>query len=61
MSEVMIMISRRSIPAILTITLVWTTGAAMAASPPELVNYQGVLRDDVGAPLDGSFDMVFRL
>jgi hypothetical protein len=33
----------------------------MAADPPELVNYQGVLRDAAGAPLDGSFDMVFRL
>ena len=30
-----------------------------AATPPGLINYQGVLRDDTGAPLDGSYDMVF--
>jgi hypothetical protein len=32
-----------------------------AAVPPDFVNYQGVLRDASGNPLDGSFDMVFRL
>ncbi|HPR65261.1 MAG TPA: hypothetical protein PK014_13710 [Thermoanaerobaculia bacterium] len=30
-----------------------------AAVPPGLINYQGVLRDDAGEPLDGSYDMVF--
>jgi len=30
-----------------------------AATPPGFINYQGVLRDDAGAPLDGSYDMVF--
>ncbi len=31
-----------------------------AASPPTLVNYQGVLRSNTDAPLSGSFDMTFR-
>ena len=34
--------------------------AAWAASPPALVNYQGVLRDGDGAPLSGTFTMEFR-
>ncbi len=29
------------------------------AVPPPLVNYQGILRDGSGEPLDGTFDMVF--
>lgn len=33
-----------------------------AADPPELINYQGVLRDaSTGKPLDGDYYMVFRL
>lgn len=32
---------------------------ADAASPPALVNYQGVLRGSSGAPLTGSYDMTF--
>ena len=35
--------------------------SGFAAQPPELINYQGVLRDGGGEPLDGSYDMVFRL
>ena len=34
--------------------------ALPAAAPPELVNYQGVLRSAAGSPLDGTYDMVFR-
>ncbi len=34
--------------------------AASAASPPGLLNYQGVLRDASDAPLSGTYDMVFR-
>jgi len=30
-----------------------------AVSPPGQMNYQGVLRDDDGVPLDGLYDMVF--
>lgn len=36
------------------------TSVVFAASPPALINYQGVLRDAADAPLDGDFDMVFR-
>jgi hypothetical protein len=32
-----------------------------AATPPNVINYQGVLRDAAGNPSNGSFDMVFRL
>ena len=35
-------------------------GAFAQATPPELVNYQGVLRDASGAPLTGSYAMTFR-
>lgn len=34
---------------------------ASAASPPQLLNYQGVLRDANGLPLTGDYPMVFRL
>jgi len=34
---------------------------ARAAALPKLVNWQGVLRDASDAPLNGSFDMRFRL
>src|SRR5262245_28041606 len=35
------------------------TPPARAATPPSLLNYQGVLRDSSNAPLSGSRDMVF--
>lgn len=35
-------------------------GVGFAATPPALVNYEGVLRDQNGNPLTGSYDMVFR-
>jgi hypothetical protein len=35
-------------------------GAVLAATPPDRVRYQGVLRDASNNPQDGSFDMVFR-
>lgn len=31
-----------------------------AATPPPLINYEGVLRNSANAPLTGNFDMVFR-
>ena len=37
------------------------SGAALATSPPTTVNYQGVLRDTVGDPIDRDVDMTFRL
>ncbi len=33
---------------------------AHAAVPPDPIHYQGVLRNAAGAPLDGSYDMIFR-
>ena len=33
--------------------------AAFAASPPERIHYQGVLRDASDNPIDGTRDMVF--
>ncbi|HPR63094.1 MAG TPA: hypothetical protein PK014_02635 [Thermoanaerobaculia bacterium] len=30
-----------------------------ASTPPDTLSYQGVLRDDQGHPLDGTYDMVF--
>ena len=36
-------------------------GMSLAASPPERINFQGVLRDASGAPVaDGTYNMVFR-
>ncbi len=43
------------------IGLLLTATAAPAAAPPGLLNYQGVLRDASDRPLDGSYNMVFRL
>jgi hypothetical protein len=48
------------------IVLFWTvlafaTGLALAqATPPALMNYQGVLRNALDQPLSGTYDMVFR-
>ena len=36
-------------------------GLSMAAIPPERINLQGVLRDNAGAPVDGSQPMRFHL
>jgi hypothetical protein len=36
-----------------------STAAALAATPPTLVNYQAVLRDASGNPLSGLFDVAF--
>ena len=35
-------------------------GLSAAATPPSLINYQGVLRDAADRPLSGTYDMVFR-
>lgn len=47
--------------AFVAITLLLAANGAIAATPPGLIHYQGVLRDANDAPLSGSFDMVFRL
>ena len=37
------------------------SGMSLAASPPERINFQGVLRDASGVPVaDGPYEMVFR-
>ncbi len=35
--------------------------ANLAADIPKLINYQGMLTDDTGEPLDGDFDLYFRI
>ena len=46
--------------SLLAIALLAAPGAVLAANPPALTNYQGVLRGADDAPLSGDFDMVFR-
>jgi hypothetical protein len=36
-------------------------GVAVASPVPRLINYQGFLADDVGQPLQGSHDILFRI
>lgn len=43
------------------ILLLGPAGLNMAASPPERINFQGVLRDAAGAAVDGAQAMTFRL
>ena len=48
--------------AILVLACAAQAGVAVfAAGQPDLVNYQGVLRDASGNPRNGSFDITFRL
>jgi hypothetical protein len=44
--------------ALLLITLL--AAPALAAAPPDALNYQGVLRNSANKPLTGVYDMVFR-
>ena len=37
----------------------WVSTAALAATPPSSINYQGVLRDAANTPMDGNSDMIF--
>ncbi len=48
----------RCLAALLTVASAMVS-VATAATPPSLVNYQGVLRDPNGVPISGSRDMVF--
>jgi len=36
-------------------------GASSHADLPKLINYQGMLTDDLGNPLNGSYDLIFRI
>ena len=48
---------------LLGIALLLSTTFTVSAQtpPPDLLNYQGVLRDSAGAPVSGTVDIVFRL
>jgi hypothetical protein len=43
-----------------TIILVFVAGPSLAEIP-KLINYQGMLTDESGEPLDGDFDLFFRI
>ena len=45
---------------ILALIALALTSLVSAADPPELINYQGVLRNTADEPLDGAFPMTFR-
>lgn len=44
----------------LMILFVLSATVLLASTPPGLVNYQGILRDNSDQPISGTFDMVFR-
>ena len=46
--------------AVLACTLASPTNLVKAATPPARINYQGVLRNAAGDPLNGSYDMTFK-
>ena len=48
------------IPSVLALIALTLALPAAAADGPNLLNYQGVLRDSAGAPRQGTFDMRFR-
>lgn len=48
-------------PRLLFLLLLTAVTAAVAADPPEVIHYQGVLRDALEHPIDGTVAMVFRL
>jgi hypothetical protein len=43
-----------------TLLFLWTGSAFAQATPPDAINYQGVLRDSSDEPLEGTYGMVFR-
>ncbi|HKQ98805.1 MAG TPA: hypothetical protein VJV75_13085, partial [Candidatus Polarisedimenticolia bacterium] len=49
-----------ALATLVMLALVVTALQATAATPPALVNYQGVLRNAQDLPQNGSFDMTFR-
>lgn len=51
--------SIRKLPPLM-ILFVLSTTVLLASTPPGLVNYQGILRDNSDQPVSGTFDMVFR-
>jgi hypothetical protein len=53
-------ITPRVIIALATGLCVLCTSQVLAATPPDLLNYQGVLRDTLNQPLNGTYLMTFR-
>jgi hypothetical protein len=45
----------------LALAAILAVSAMLAATPPPLINYQGVLRDNNDKPLAGPYDMLFRV
>ncbi len=54
------MFHRRIRPFAFLLILALGLPMLQAATPPDLLHYEGVLRDASGAPEEGSFDMIFR-
>ncbi len=54
---------RSTLDRAVALVILWIAAGlyGFAASPPTLVNYQGVLRNSIDAPLAGAFDMTFSL
>ena len=50
----------RICPIVLLVSVFVLPGGAEAATPPDRMHYQGVLRDSSDIPLDGFNDLVFR-
>jgi hypothetical protein len=51
---------RNTMTAGVLAAIVLMSGVTLAADPPGLINYQGVLRNADDEPLDGTYDMIFR-
>jgi hypothetical protein len=47
--------------AVVVLLLVVSPWSALAAQPPRTINYQGYLTDSSGTPLNGAYNMVFRI
>ena len=46
---------------LLTVIVICLFTGSSSAAVPQLINFQGVLTDSAGAPLDGPFDITFKL
>jgi len=50
----------KRIALVSTLLFLWSGSAFAQATPPDAMNYQGVLRDSDDRPLEGSYSMIFR-
>jgi hypothetical protein len=53
------MISRKM--TMLAVAVLLTLSVSVQAAGPRLINYQGILTNDLGQPLEGPFDLTFRI